>query len=224
MLDVGQGQSVILSSGKDAVLVDCGSANSWYGAGSEAADYLLTMGHQNLDYLILTHYDSDHINGVAQLFSRMKVGECLLPAAADADGLQAEILCLTEEYGIDVRLIDEKTDISMEYAGITVFPPVGDALEEQSLLITGDMDCATEKRLLETYDLPKIEILAAGHHGSKSATSAELLDALTPEMVCISVGNNSYGHPSEEMLRRLAERDCTVYRTDLHGDIRLSWK
>ena len=67
-------------------------------------------------------------------------------------------------------------------------------------------------------------MLAAVHHGSKYATSAELLDALTPETVCISVGDNRYGHPAEEMLRRLAERECTVYRTDLHGDIRLSWK
>ena len=66
-----------------------------------------------------------------------------------------------------------------------------------------------------------IEYLVAGHHGSKSSTSKELLDALTPETVCISVGSNSYGHPADETLRRLAEHGCTVYRTDLHGDIHL---
>ena len=84
-------------------------------------------------------------------------------------------------------------------------------------------DVNAEKDLLRQIDLPDLEVLAAGHHGSKSATSAELLDALTPETVCISVGSNSYGHPAEEMLRRLGERECAVYRTDLHGNIRISW-
>ena len=64
--------------------------------------------------------------------------------------------------------------------------------------------------------------MVAGHHGSKYSTSGDLLDALTPETVCISVGSNSYGHPARETLRRLGERGCTVYRTDLHGDIHLS--
>ena len=87
--------------------------------------------------------------------------------------------------------------------------------------MTGDMDTATEKHLLETYDLPDLEVLAAGHHGSQYSTGKVLLDTLTPETVCISTGDNDYGHPSEEVLRRLAERNCTVYRTDLHGSIRL---
>ena len=76
--------------------------------------------------------------------------------------------------------------------------------------------------LLEARDLPDIEYLAAGHHGSKTSTSAELLDALKPETVCISVGSNSYGHPARETLRRLGERGCAVCRTDLHGNIHLS--
>ena len=61
----------------------------------------------------------------------------------------------------------------------------------------------------------------AGHHGSKTSTSEELLDELTPEMVLISVGSNSYGHPAEETLRRIAERGCGIYRTDLQGSLHL---
>ena len=63
----------------------------------------------------------------------------------------------------------------------------------------------------------------AGHHGSKYATSQALLEALTPEIVCISTGSNSYGHPAEETLLRLARQGCAVYRTDLHGTIHLAW-
>ena len=93
---------------------------------------------------------------------------------------------------------------------------------ETDLLITGDLDAAGERRLLETYGLPDIEYLAAGHHGSKYSTCDELLQAAAPETALISVGSNSYGHPAEETLRRLAEHGCTVYRTDLHGTIHLS--
>lgn len=67
--------------------------------------------------------------------------------------------------------------------------------------------------------MPDIELLVAGHHGSKHSTADELLTVLRPEIAVISVGYNSYGHPSEETLRRLATYGITVYRTDLNGSI-----
>ena len=103
--------------------------------------------------------------------------------------------------------------------GLSVLASAG----ENDLLITGDMDAATEKKLLETFDLPDIEALVAGHHGSKYASSQALLEALRPETACISVGSNPYGHPTEETLLRLARQGCGIYRTDLHGTIHLSW-
>lgn len=102
--------------------------------------------------------------------------------------------------------------------GLAILISVG----EEDLLITGDMNAAAERRLLTAYELPDLEYLVAGHHGSKFSTTDDLLDALDPETALISVGSNSYGHPAEETLRRLAEHGCTVYRTDLHGDIHLS--
>ena len=95
---------------------------------------------------------------------------------------------------------------------------------ENDFLITGDMERATEKKLAEAYDLPDIEVLMAGHHGSKGSTSEELLEAVTPETAIISVGTNSYGHPAEDTLRRLARAGCAVYRTDHHGTVYLSFE
>jgi len=236
VLDVGQGQSVVLASEGEYALVDCGSANSWYDAGTTAADQLLTMGCRRLDYLILSHYDSDHINGVTGLLSRLEVETLLVPPGVDEDGLRSLVETVAESYGVELRLVDETETIDLGATTLMVFPPVGKVsgdneqgisllvtLDQQDMLITGDMDRATEKRLLNTYNLPDMEVLVAGHHGSKAATSEKLLDTLAPETVCISVGDNSYGHPADEMLRRLAERGCAVYRTDLHGNIRLSW-
>ena len=233
VLDVGQGQSVLLSSGDTFGLVDCGSGNGWYSAGEIAADHLLTMGCQTLDYLILTHYDSDHVNGVTALLTRLDVRELLLPRWADDSGIQKVVLDAAEKHDVSVRFIEAKEKLFFGSAELTVFPPLGQSEDnerglsvlasvgQQDLLITGDMGRATEKTLLETYNLPDVEYLIAGHHGSKNASSEELLKALKPERVCISVGSNSYGHPSEDALKRMAWQGCTVYRTDLHGTIHL---
>ena len=88
------------------------------------------------------------------------------------------------------------------------------------ILITGDRDALGERSLLRNAHIPDVDVLVAGHHGSKNATCEELLAAVQPEIVCISAGrNNSFGHPSPEVLKRLEARGCTVYRTDLQGDI-----
>ena len=73
--------------------------------------------------------------------------------------------------------------------------------------------------IVETYDLPDIEVLLVGHHGSKYSTGTTLLESVTPEVGVISVGDNSYGHPTEEALLRLTDAGMTVYRTDMQGNI-----
>ena len=87
------------------------------------------------------------------------------------------------------------------------------------MLITGDMDAVTEKRLVKYGNLPDIELLVAGHHGSKYASSEELLLATAPEYAVISVGYNRYGHPAPETLERLAAAGCEIYRTDWMGTV-----
>lgn len=235
ILDVGQGQSIVLASGEARALVDCGSANSWYDAGGIAADQLLTMGCLELDYLILTHYDTDHVGGVESLLARIDVDSMLLPTGMENHEIQNELLELADTYGVAVHFVKDKEEISMGETELTVFPPLGKSEEdnenglailasakEQGLLITGDMDGATERDLIQTYDLPDLDALVVGHHGSKYSTSEEMLEALKPERAIISVGSNSYGHPTEEALRRLARAGCEIYRTDLQGSVHLS--
>ncbi|MDD3347136.1 DNA internalization-related competence protein ComEC/Rec2 [Oscillibacter sp.] len=231
VLDVGQGESVVLASHGAYALVDCGSANGWYAPGEDAAHQLRTMGCGRLDYLILTHYDFDHISGVTALLARLEVAKLLVPR----DGENEALCAAARDCGVEVAYITEKATLPLGDAHLTVYPPLGKrddnerglsvlaSAGERDVLITGDMDAATEQALLSTYSLADIEALVAGHHGSKNSTSAALLDALTPETVAISVGAaNRYGHPAQETLRRLAEQGCAVYRTDLQGDIHLS--
>nr|WP_326208322.1 DNA internalization-related competence protein ComEC/Rec2 [uncultured Oscillibacter sp.] len=235
VLDVGQGQSIVLASGGSFALVDCGSANSWKNPGEAAARQLASMGCKRLDYLCLTHYDKDHVSGVAGLLARLEVDTLLVPEGRDDAGLQAAVLSAAEAHGAVIRFITEEERLDFGKGTLRVYPPLGEAGDnerglavlasagENDFLITGDMSAATEAKLLEAYALPDIEALAAGHHGSKYATSQALLEALEPETACISVGSNSYGHPAEETLLRLARQGCAIYRTDLYGTIHLAW-
>ena len=234
VLDVGQGQSVILSSQGDFALTDCGSLNRWKDAGGIAAEALQSAGCRQLRYLLLTHYDYDHVSGVQGLLERVGAETLLCPPDGGDTDAQAAILAAAEAHGTEVRFITEETTLPLGEATLTVYPPLGDdssnerglvylvSAGDYDLLITGDIDAEMEQRLIERYDLPDIEALVVGHHGSKYSTSSELLDALRPETAFISVGSNSYGHPSDQAMERLAERDITIYRTDLQGDLRLS--
>ena len=92
--------------------------------------------------------------------------------------------------------------------------------EKCDILITGDRSSFGERMLLRRRDLPDVDILVAGHHGAADATSEELLQAVTPELVLISVSpNNYYGHPAPALLQRLETHGCAVYRTDQNGTI-----
>ena len=235
-LDVGQGESVALASAGQFALIDCGSKNSWYSPGDIAAERLQSIGCGTLDYLLLTHYDSDHINGVEQLLSRVNVKRILLPDSRDDAGLREKVTETARRWGVTVEYVRKKSVFQLGQATLTVFPPLGEDPTEDNdqglsflasagdfdLLVTGDMSDTTEQTLLETYDLPDIEVLVAGHHGSKHATSAALLEALRPEAAIISVGSNSYGHPTLQTLHRLDGAGVRVYRTDLQGAIHLS--
>jgi competence protein ComEC len=94
-------------------------------------------------------------------------------------------------------------------------------LGEISALITGDMSQSGERSLLRLAQLPTVEVLVVGHHGSRFSTSEELLLAISPEIAVISVGKNSYGHPSYETLQRLERHCIVVYRTDEMGHVRI---
>jgi competence protein ComEC len=88
------------------------------------------------------------------------------------------------------------------------------------VLITGDMTGEVESLLLSHAKLPDIELLVVGHHGSRYSTTDQLLQAVKPELAVISVGkNNSYGHPTQETLERLAKAGAEIYRTDLQGTV-----
>lgn len=230
-LDVGQGSATALLSGGRAALVDCGGSGS-RSAGDVAADYFAAMGRTRLDVLVLTHFDADHFNGVEQLFYRMRVDRVAVPAGdADPENL-ARLRLLAQAEGAEVILADETKTLSLGGADLTLFPPLGGGASNESglfalcshgdfdVLITGDADAFVEKMLVKYQPIPDIEVLLAGHHGSKNSSCAEFLSAVAPEVALISAGaNNSYGHPAPETLDRFAAIGSEVHRTDREGTV-----
>ena len=229
-LDVGQGSSTALVSGGRTALVDCGGSGS-RSAGDVAADWFAAQGRARLDLLVLTHFDSDHFNGVEQLLYRMKVTQIAIPAGADP-GAAGRLLALAEREGAQVITVDETKHLPLGEAGLTLFPPfAGGASNESGLfalctvgdfdtLITGDADSFVEKMLVKYCNIPDIELLIVGHHGSKNSSCEEFLRATAPELAVISAGaNNSYGHPAPETLERLEALGSEVRRTDEEGSV-----
>lgn len=230
VLDVGQGQCLLYRSRGIFAAVDCGGSD-----GDEAGDLLarrlISEGRDRLSYLVLTHYDEDHTGGLRQLLYRVSVDCILLPEVADESGTREEIEMLAEEYGTEILYVKEGLTLALGNGSLEIFPPVNFSGGNESslsvlasfgdydILATGDMTDREEKQLLEKYGLSDVELLVAGHHGSKGSTGETLLETLRPELVVISVGENSYGHPSEETLERIEAVGAQILRTDQNGTV-----
>ena len=231
-LDVGQGQSVLVRSGRFLTLVDCGGSG-YDSAGDAAADYLSDRGVGRLDLVVLTHFHDDHANGVVQLLRRVEVDTLAIPDVDGESALRQEIEALAAERGTQVLYVRRDTTLEFEDGrtirllaplgsggtneeGLTFFASQGDF----DVLITGDMGADVEEQLLSHLQLPQVEVLAVGHHGSQYSTSQALLEAVKPRYALISVGaDNLYGHPAQETLERLAASGAEIYRTDVSGTV-----
>ncbi len=230
VLNVGQGQSVLLADHGETALVDCGG-DSYTDPGDVCADYLGDRGEKRLDKLILTHYHDDHANGLDALFRRLEVGEVIMPKMDRDEEVQLHILALAREDGAKVTWLDRDATVPLGDAELRLFAPLGagGANEEGlslavragdlQMLITGDMNTVVEERLVDHAALGRCQVLVAGHHGSRYATGEPLLDAIHPETAIISVGENTYGHPAQATLDRLAQYGAEVCRTDCQGTV-----
>lgn len=240
-LDVGQGDSILLQSGSIQVLVDGGP-------GKQVAQRLaeeMPWFDSRIELVAVTHPQRDHLEGLMEVLDRYEVGMVLLPKAAASSGLQEAWLDTLIERNIPYRFAWGGQEFSAGDIDLKVLGPFFEEGQEyideedmndasvvlradfngMSFLLTGDAEKKIEKLLVERYEdsgLLDVLVLKAGHHGSKTSTSAELLGAVTPNAVVVSAGkDNQYGHPHEDVLARLS--GLSVWRTDLNGTVRFIW-
>ena len=234
VLDVGQGQCITVFSGDNTVMIDCGSIYSTDNAGDTAGAYLSSCGRKSVDLLMLTHLHADHANGVTRLMSMVPVKTIAMPVDPnDDDGQLEEILAAAERYGTEILYISENTVRNIGGIAVTMYEPgqSGDTNErcvmtrvsigDYDMLVTGDGSKEAEAELIEKNQISNLELLIAGHHGSRYSSGGAFLESIGADTAVISVGYNTYGHPTNETLERLAAYGYTIYRTDLNGNIEI---
>lgn len=239
VLDVGQGDALLLRSGRRAVLVDGGGMPGDFDVGGRVLlPALARLGVRRLDAMVLTHPDRDHCGGLADVAGWLPVGEVWM-----AEGV-APGSCVDRLRRVPGAVVRELPAEGLQTVGDWRFHVLwpdrnepmrpGDSDNERSLvlsaeasghtvLLTGDVGSGTERRLVRRWGANlAADVLKVAHHGSKGSSSDGFLDAVAPRLAVVSAGaTNPYGHPAPEVLERLARRRVPTLRTDVHGLIRI---
>ena len=243
MLDVGQGDGFFLRlPGGTTCFVDGGSTSVKNVGEYRILPYLKYEGVSKLDYVIFTHLDEDHVNGMRELvelsgsLDGVSIGTILFPDMGNPDDTYDELWKLAQESGIAVDKIGEGDQIVEEQLSIECLSPAkGRRYEEEndsstvllmkyeefSMLLTGDLGWGGERTLLKSGKLKDVDVWKVSHHGSKNSGSEEFLSEILPNVSLVSVGRNYYGHPSEEILDRLETIGSQVWNTLDSGAIML---
>lgn len=234
-IDVGQGDCTLIKTSDKNVLIDCGER-------SEAAHvvaYLRDFGVTRLDYVIATHQHSDHMGGMAQILRAFDIGEFIMPEIPDemtptAD-FYSDALDVIEEKGIEAVYSTVGRVISLcEGTSLELIGPVGSGYDDlnsysivarlvsgnYSFLFTGDMESDAEQEMADSWIDVRADVLKVAHHGSSSSSTKAFIGRVGAEYAVISVGeDNSYGHPTNEVLKRLSAFGYEILITMEYGDI-----
>lgn len=230
-IDVCQGDSILISSNGYNALVDFGNQSDF---GSELLDSLEGYGVKELDCIVVSHYDSDHVGGAAKVVEAIKVHYALLPEQNDrGDETFDDFQYALENNGTEVSIAKIGAVINIGDFEITVLAYNRDAensndrsvvlmaeLDGRKFLLTGDAGAEIEKQLIADKINVDCDVFKAAHHGSRNSNCEEFVKAASPQYAVISAGaSNQYGHPHEEVLEILEESGAKIYRTDRSGDI-----
>ena len=231
--DVGQGDAILISQGSNQVLIDGGRSGKIL---LERLGTTMPFWDHQIETVVVTHPDEDHIGGLVDVVKKYRVGVFLdtkmRSDSATYDALHEEI----ERNNIDER---------EAFSGVNITFPDGGKLEmlypfetfEKNITketnissVVVKLATASGKTFLFTGDLPSeqesllqtgsADVLKAGHHGSKNSSSDAFLDIVKPKDIILSVGlQNRYGHPAPEAISRFVQRHARIFRTDTQGTI-----
>ena len=229
-IDVGQGDSILLESGGEFVLIDAGEKEY----GGTVLKYINSCGAKRLKYVIATHPHSDHIGGLAKVINGIDTENFITVETDQRTSTWMKVLDTVDKN--DVHYIDAKAGDKYTFGDttFTILAPLSDRYDGYNnysvvtmvqcgkirFLLTGDAEKESENEMLNAGEDLRADVLKCGHHGSSTSSSAAFLKAVRPSYAIISCGkNNDYGHPHKETLKKLKLLDCTYLRTDTMGTI-----
>ena len=224
-IDVGQGSAVLVQSGVHFMLIDGGDSD----ASSKVVSYLKRQKVKKLDYVVVSHYDSDHLNGVVGALNVFKVKRVIAPAYT-ADSRVYESYCnIIAQKKIATTRPKAGKKYKLGKARFTILAPNSSGYVDENnysingknrFVITGDAETESEYEMVENGQNLSCDVYMAGHHGSANSSSEKLLQAMKPKYTVISCGaDNNYGHPAQSAMSRLKAIGTKIFRTDAQGTI-----
>lgn len=234
--DVGQGDSIFIETPQGhQILIDGGPT----AAILEKLGGEMLFFDRDLDLVVLTHPQKDHLTGLIFVLGDYEVNNVLWTGVeSDTAGSKEWIEELNKEKaqvffakkGLRIKSGEAMLEILFPFeelanAGVKEINDTSVvshlSFGQNSFLFTGDISCFVEKELLQEGANVDADVLKVAHHGSKYSSCEEFLEAVSPQLAVIQVGKNSYGHPTEEVLQRLEKFAINVLRTDIEGDIKV---
>lgn len=238
-IDVGQGDStLIITPDKKTVLIDGGGSDSFDVGEKVLLPYLLDRRILKIDYVLISHFDTDHCGGILTIMEKVKVKNIIISEQAEHSENYERFKKLMIHKKI--RLIEVKKGDKIKigrYSEFKILFPTSRLLSENPLnnnsivaqfnynnfkmLFTGDIEKLAEQQILKTEKAEiRADILKVAHHGSKTSSIPEFIKAVRPKIALIGVGkNNTFGHPNQQTIKNLENIKCRIYRTDLQGEI-----
>lgn len=228
-IDVGQADSALVICDGHYMLIDGGNAED----SDLVYAYLEQHGAKHLDCMVASHAHEDHIGGLSGALNYATVDTALCPVTEYNTNVFKNMVYYLGEQGKSLTVPEPGDKFSLGSAEIEILGPVKEYdgtndtsivlridYGETSFLFTGDMEKGAEADLIDSGANLKADVLKAGHHGSDTSSSYQFIREVMPDYVVISVGqDNSYGHPSNEVLSRYRDAGAEVYRTDMQGHV-----
>ncbi len=228
-IDVGQGDATLLKCGGNAMLIDTGDDSK----GTAVWNYLRKQGVEALDYLLLTHPHSDHIGGAPVILTKLDIREVFASNFVEDTSAYQKLMRGLEDQQLKATTPPVGSSYSLGDAKFTILAPgfyfdnpndssIALMVEhgENRFLFTGDAEVQGETGIMASGQNLDADVYQVGHHGSSTASSVNLLNAVTPEYAVISCAEgNSYGHPHAETLNNMRTMGIKLFRTDEQGSI-----
>lgn len=245
-IDVGQGDSTLIVTPRNkTILIDGGgSTSSEFDVGEKTLlPYLLDRGITKLDYIMISHFDQDHVGGLLTIMQKIKVKNVIIGKQYEFCENYEKFINIVKENKINVKVVELGKRVNIEkniYIDI-LWPSSKNMISDNainnnslvcklvyknfSILFTGDIEEIAEEKILEEVNnkLLRTDILKIAHHGSKTSSTEKFLEAVNPKIALIGVGeNNKFGHPNDGVIERLKKCGVSIYRTDLNREITIS--
>lgn len=245
-IDVGQGDSCLIRYKGTNIMIDSGGSLSKnkdgksYDIGENVLNnYLLNRGITRLDYIMVSHFDEDHSQGFVFLLKNMKVKSVIISEQYKTSSIYEQFKQICKKQNIQIIYVRSGDEIRIKDLAFKILHPKSKEnqisenplnnnaivcmvkYKNRRILFTGDIEKVAENEMVKEYTNGlKADILKVGHHGSKTSTTKEFLDFINPSVALIGVGqNNKFGHPNEDVIKRLEEKNIQIYRTDEMGEI-----